>query len=65
MAAESTPPPQDAVGDGWVTLTVRVRRSVLQALRSAAAREGQPPEAQAALWLEEHAAEVAAGKPPV
>ena len=47
---------------GWETLTVRVRAEVLQALRAAAAREGQPPEAQAALWLEEHAAEVAAAR---
>lgn len=50
-------PPVGEVGP--VTLTVRVSAKVAHQLRSAAAREGQPPEAQAALWLEEHAEEVA------
>lgn len=54
----ANPPAGDA---GPISLTVRVSAKVAHQLRSAAAREGQPPEAQAALWLEEHAEEVARG----
>lgn len=51
----ANPPAGEA---GPISLTVRVSAKVAHQLRSAAAREGQPPEAQAALWLEEHAEEV-------
>lgn len=62
--ATSPEPPADARepatpgGNELIPLTVRVRPETLRALRAAAAREGASPEAVAALWLEEHAAEL-------
>ena len=45
--------------EGLVALTVRVPAAVVRALRAAAAREGASAEAVAALWLAEHAEEIA------